>query len=79
MVTTSPTSIDLTTATSGRRPADALVQGAGVEAGKRVASIASIAILPLHLPARRLDHRSLWSGGDEEAARRGRRLVQGLR
>ena len=25
----------------GRRPADALVQGAGVEAGKRVASIAS--------------------------------------
>jgi hypothetical protein len=41
---TSPTSIDLTTATSGRRPADALVQGAGVIAGKRVASIASIAI-----------------------------------
>ena len=39
---TSPTSIDLTTATSGRRPADALVQGAGVIAGKRVASIASI-------------------------------------
>ena len=40
---TSPTSIDLTTAVSGRRPADALVLGAGVIAGKRVASIASIA------------------------------------
>ena len=40
---TSPTSIDLTTATSGRRPAGALVQGPGVIAGKRVASIASIA------------------------------------
>ena len=39
---TSPTSIDLTTATSGCRPAAALVQGPGVIAGKRVASIASI-------------------------------------
>ena len=38
---TSPTSADLTTATSGRRPADALVLGAGVIAGKHVASIAS--------------------------------------
>ena len=36
-------SINLTTATSGRRPAAALVQGPGVEAGKRVASIAAIA------------------------------------
>ena len=36
------TDIDLTIATSGRRPADALVLGAEVEAGKRVASIASI-------------------------------------
>ena len=35
---TSPASIDLTTATSGRRPAGALVQGPGVIAAKRVAS-----------------------------------------
>ena len=33
-----------TNCTSGRRPADALVQGAGAEAGKRVASIASIVL-----------------------------------
>jgi len=38
---TSP--LNLTTAMSGRRPAAALVQGPGVIAGKRVASIASIA------------------------------------
>jgi len=38
---TSPSSTDLTTAVSGRRPAGALVLGPGVEAGKRVASIAS--------------------------------------